>query len=177
MIEHQCQARCFPLQEENDFGGDEGGFIFDSPCRSAETSSQLYSVPILSPGKKKSDQQVADELNAVKFPMALNCRRDLIDEADDEGSDPAVEAVDLLIESNADSFGHANAESNIEASNSANQSLANNDSVSALDLSYIDGENNREFYAKESEKPFGGLGMIVSLADRKPRPIDHSHSK
>ena len=173
MLDHQ--VLCLPAQDDDEFGGDGGGFVFDSPCKSSE-ASPLNLDSILSPGKQRSDQQVADEFNAENFPMGLNCRQDLIDEEDDEQRDQQVEAIDLLIESNDDSLSHANAEQNAEALNNtnANQSSAKNNSLLASDLSYIAGENNREYYAKESQQPFGGLGMVVSLADRKPRPIDYS---
>ena len=135
MLDHQ--VLCLPAQDDDEFGGDGGGFVFDSPCKSSETSP-LNLDSILSPGKQRSDQQVADEFNAENFPMGLNCRQDLIDEEDDEQRDQQVEAIDLLIESNDDSLSHANAEQNAEALNNtnANQSSAKNNSLLASDLSY-----------------------------------------
>ena len=118
MLDHQ--VLCLPAQDDDEFGGDGGGFVFDSPCKSSE-ASPLNLDSILSPGKQRSDQQVADEFNAENFPMGLNCRQDLIDEEDDEQRDQQVEAIDLLIESNDDSLSHANAEQNAEALNNIMQ--------------------------------------------------------
>ena len=83
-MRHQLQ--CFPPPEDADFGGDGGFDPFDSPCKNAEIGSHTELDLTLSPGKQKSGQQIADEVNAGKSNKPVSALSGFVGPFENENS-------------------------------------------------------------------------------------------